>query len=72
MPPNATKPGENPEDIIKGTRKRKASERSMLATGLAGLGPKKLKATLAAGKKKPVRKTTTTVVKSTVFLKESR
>ena len=70
MPPN-TRPGEDPADIVDGTRKRKATERSMLAKDLA-IGPKKLNATIITGKKKPVtKKTTTTVVKSTVFLKES-
>jgi hypothetical protein len=68
--PTITRPGENPADIIDGARKRKASERSILA---ASVGPKKARATAATGKKKPVtKKTTTTVVKSTVFWKESR
>jgi hypothetical protein len=68
MPPNS-RPGEDPTDIIDGTRKWKASERSILAKDLAAAGPKKIK----TGKKKPVtKKTTTTVVKSTVFMKESR
>ena len=44
MPPN-TRPGEDPADIVDGTRKRKATERSMLAKDLA-IGPKKLKATI--------------------------
>jgi len=36
------------------------------------VGPKKAKATIVPSKKKPVtKKITTTVVKSTVFLKES-
>jgi len=79
MPPKApaTRPGENPADIVNGARKRKASERST-ANNAAGVNPKKARAAMAAtaataGKKKPVtKKTTTTVVKSTVFLKESR
>jgi len=71
MPPNP-RPGENPADIVDGARKRKASERSILANDPAAVGPKKAKTTMATGKKKPVtKKTTTTVVKSTVFLKES-
>jgi hypothetical protein len=71
MLPNSTntKPGENPADIVDGARKRKASERSILAKDL---GTKKARATASAGKKKPVTKrTTTTVVKSTVFLQKS-
>jgi hypothetical protein len=49
MPPN-TRPGEDPVDIINGTRKRKPSERSILAR----VEPKKAKATTATGKKKPL------------------
>jgi len=49
MPPNATKPGENPADIVDSACKRKASERSMLARDLASVGPKKPKAMLAPG-----------------------
>jgi hypothetical protein len=72
--PNA-KPGENPADIVDGTRKRKATECLILAKDLAAVESKKVRLTTgsSAGKKKPVsKKTTTTVVKSTVVLKESR
>jgi hypothetical protein len=68
MPPN-TRPGENPADIVNGARKRKASERSILAKDLAAVGRKKAKETTSTGKKRPVTKKTTTTV---VFLKKSR
>lgn len=68
-----TRPGENPADIVDGARKRKATERSILAKDLAAVESKKVRLTIgSAGKKKPVsKKTTTTVVKSMVVLKES-
>jgi|HubBroStandDraft_1064217.scaffolds.fasta_scaffold578301_2 hypothetical protein len=55
MPPNA-RPGENPADIIDGTRKRKASERSILSKNPAHIGPKKAKVTTTTGKKKQTAK----------------
>jgi len=51
MPPSA-RPGENPADIIDGTRKRKASEHLTLAKDLSPIEPKKAKVTAATGKKK--------------------
>jgi hypothetical protein len=53
MPLNA-RPGEDPTDIIDGTRKRKPSERSILGNDLAQVEPKKAKVTTATGKKKPL------------------
>jgi hypothetical protein len=70
MHPN-TRPGENPADIVDGVHKQKALECLILAKDVV-VGPKKAKATIVPSKKKPVtKKITTTVVKSTVFLKES-
>jgi hypothetical protein len=68
-----TRPGENPADIVDGTRKRKATERLILAKDLAAAESKKVRLmTGNAGKKKPIsKKTTTTVVQSMVVLKES-
>ncbi|KAH9018650.1 hypothetical protein EDB85DRAFT_1897082 [Lactarius pseudohatsudake] len=55
MPPNPNpRPGENPADIVTGVRKRKASERSVLASDLPPTGPKRPKATTATGAKRPV------------------
>ncbi|KAH9034911.1 hypothetical protein EDB85DRAFT_2144118 [Lactarius pseudohatsudake] len=55
MPPNPNpRPGENPADIVTGARKRKASERSVLASDLPPTGPKRPKVTTATGAKRPV------------------
>ena len=64
MPPNA-RPGEDPADIVDGTRKWKPSERSILGNNLAQVEPKKAKVTTTTGKEKLlVLRAATTLVKS--------
>jgi hypothetical protein len=71
MPPDLDRPGENPADIVDGARKRKATECSIVAK--PHVESKRARLAIATGKKRPVAKrTTTTVVKSTVVLKKSR
>ena len=68
MPP---RPGENPADIVDGTRKWKASEHSTLAKDLSPIEPKRVKVTATTGKKKPVvKKAAAIVTKSAKFLKK--
>jgi len=64
-----SRPGENPVDIIDGTRKQKPLEHSMLANDLT---PKKLKTT-TTNKKQPVaKKAATMVAKSVAFAKPKK
>jgi hypothetical protein len=68
------KPGKNPADILNGTRKRKASERSRLANDLTLTEPKKAKTTRTTGQKKPVAKKAASVgmtMKPTASLNEA-
>jgi len=64
-----SRPGENPADIIDGTRKRKPSERSMLANDLT---PKKLKTTTTDKKQPVAKKAATMVAKSAAFAKPKK
>jgi hypothetical protein len=71
--PSNPRPGENPADIVDGTRKRKASERSTFTSDVVDHKKTKVTtATAATAKKGPVTKNATAIVtKSTEFLKKA-